>query len=209
MNLDVYCEGDTDKPVARKVAEACGFRVAGLFSLGGYDPVDRFAARLVARPPTKATLLLRDVDPTPPNRKGARFQQCGAGVLEKLGLPNRGPRFRFRLARHEMEAWLLADAAAFSTWLGCPKESVPTEPDALLKPSLTIVELASHRRAKPHLRALLVPRPGHTAKFGPGYEAAIIQFAAGPWTVAAARRRSESLERCLRALREFRVNPDA
>ncbi len=209
MNLQIFCEGDTDKPVARKVAEACGFDVSGLFSLGGYDPVDRFAARLVSKPPANATLLLRDVDPTPPNQKGRRFHQCAPGVLKKLGLPNRAPRLRFRLARHEMEAWLLADAAAFSTWLGCPKEAVPREPDALLKPSVTIVELASHRRAKPHLRALLVPRPGHTAKFGPGYESAIIQFAAGPWTVAAARKHSESLDRCLRALREFRVNPDA
>ncbi|MGV3623350.1 MAG: hypothetical protein ACO1OB_21200 [Archangium sp.] len=208
MNLEIFCEGDTDKPVARKVAQASGFHVTGVFSLGGYDRVDGLARRLSANPPSKATLLLRDVDPTPPNLKGLRFKQCAPAVLTQLDLPNRGPRFRFRLARHEMEAWLLADATAFSRWLGCPKALVPVTPDELMKPSRTIVELASHKNAKPHLRDQLVPQRGHTTKFGPGYEAAIIQFASGPWTVEGARRRSDSLERCLRALETFRKNPN-
>ncbi|MBI5478175.1 MAG: hypothetical protein HY906_04925 [Deltaproteobacteria bacterium] len=144
--------------------------------------------------------VLRDVDPTPPNMKGRRFPLRGGVVLKRLNVPNASLGFRFRLARHEMEAWLLADAKAFARWLGCPESALPRQPDSLLKPSLEIVALAQHPGAREELRAQLVPGPEATSKYGPGYEGAACRFAAGAWNARRARARSRSLDRCVRAL---------
>lgn len=204
MKLDVYCEGETDLPVIRKVVVAAGFEPGTVRALGGYDPVDKLAHRFSQTPPPRPTLLLRDVDPTPPNLQGQRFRQCAPRLLKVLGIQNAGPRYRLRLARHEMEAWLLADARNFARWLGCRFEDVPVRPDEELKPSRTIVELARGRGVKPELRDALVPPEGFVTPYGRRFEDALQRFSTGPWQVALARDRSESLDRCLRALVAFR-----
>lgn len=199
--LRVYVEGSTDVPVARKVAQLAGFDPANPVVLGGASGVDALLSRLLGSASAGSPVfVLRDVDPTPPNLKGRRFVQCGSTVLRRLGVPNRAKGFCLRLARHEMESWLLADARSFSRWLGCPEQAVPSRPDELTKPALEIFELARHPKAKPLLRDALVPGPQASSKYGAGFEAAISRFAAGPWNPRRARTRSRSLDHCLRAL---------
>lgn len=206
-SVRIYVEGDTDVPVARKVVEACGLATASPVVLRGCSRVDAELARLRASASRRTPVfVLRDVDPTPPNLKGRRFRQCGSRVLSALGVSNSGPGFRFRLARHEMESWLLADRKAFAKWLGCSITQLPGVSDDELKPSVTIVKLARDPKVKACLRAALVPADGADTQFGPGFEAAIIGFAAGPWSPVRARKNSRSLDHCFRALEGLRAS---
>lgn len=200
----VFVEGATDVPVARKVLEFVGLDYLPPVPLRGSSQLDAVLPKILRTASKRAPIfILRDVDPTPPNHKGTRHPQCGGAVLAALGVANIGAGHCLRLARHEMEAWLMADAQAFSRWLHCPSSVLPARPDDEVKPSLSIVDLARDRRVPDELRRQLVPRPESGARFGPGFEQAIIRFAAGKWSVKRALSRSRSLTRCIAALRRF------
>lgn len=189
-------------PVVRKVSALAGLDVRNPVVLHGSSRIDAQLPNLLKSASRRTpVVVLRDVDPTPPNLKGRRFVQCGSTVLRRLKIPNRARGFRFRLARHEIESWLLADSGAFADWLGVPEASIPRNPDDLPKPSLTIVELARHPRANEHLRKLIVPTG--TAKFGKGFEGAVMEFANGQWSARRARLKSRSLDRCLNSLEKL------
>lgn len=207
MTLRAYVEGPTDVLVAVRVAQHAGLNLLkeNVFPLGGYGALDRDLPKLRASASSqKPVWVLRDCDPTAPNFKGERFARCASTVLKKLQVPNAGAGWCFRLARHEAESWLLADAAGISAWLGVPVSSVPKNPDGILKAKLAVVALA-RLSTKAHLRSGLVPRDGSTAEFGPRFEETLQQFVAGPWAPSRAAARSKSLRRCLRALRALKA----
>jgi len=206
MALRAYVEGPTDVQVAIRVAQHAGLSLLkeNVFPMGGYGAIDTNLSEFYAMASKQHPVwVLRDCDPTAPNFKGQRFARCGGAVIKKLGVSNAGPGWCFRLARHEAEAWLMADAESFSEWLGIPLVSVPKEPDEILKAKHQIVELA-RSSTKDHLSVGLVPRAGSTAEFGPRFEETLQQFVAGPWNPKRAAKRSHSLRRCLVALRRLR-----
>lgn len=206
MGLRAYVEGPTDVQVAIRVAQHAGLSLLkeNVIPMGGYGAIDRDISKLRKLASRQSPIwVLRDCDPTAPNFKGERFTQCGGTVIERLGVSNAGPGWSFRLARHEAESWLMADAEAFSEWLGIPPASLPKEPDELLKAKAEIVKLARSSK-KDHLRSGLVPREGTTAEFGPRFEETLQQFVSGPWNPKRASRRSRSLRRCLAALARLR-----
>ncbi len=204
--LRAYVEGATDVQVAIRVAQHAGVALAkeNVIPLNGYGAIDRDVAKLHASASLMNRIwVLRDCDPTPPNFKGERFARCGGAVLKTLGVPNASPGWCLRLARHEAEAWLLADVEGIAHWLGVAESSVPVRPDEILKAKLEVVKLARMSN-KPRLRAGLVPRDGSSAEFGPRFEDTLQQFVAGPWKPSRAARRSSSLKRCLAALKRLK-----
>jgi hypothetical protein len=206
MGFRAYVEGPTDVLVAIRVAQHAGLTLQkqNVIPMGGYGAIDTnlssFHAMASRRHPV---WVLRDCDPTSPNFKGERFARCAGSVIKKLGVANEDPGWSFRLARHEAEAWLMADAAAFSKWLQIPLNLVPKTPDDILKAKHQIVALARSSK-NDRLRSGLVPSSGSTAEFGPRFEETLQQFVAGPWNPKRAAQRSDSLRRCLLALRRLR-----
>jgi hypothetical protein len=206
MGLRAYVEGPTDVLVAIRVAQHAGLELKkqNVVPMGGYGAIDSNLARLRELASSNQPVwVLRDCDPTAPNFKGQRFARCGGSVIAKLAVPNTGPGWSFRLARHEAESWLLADAEAFADWLGVPTGSVPKAPDEILKAKQEIVKLA-RASTKLHLRSGLVPREASSAEFGPRFEETLQLFVSGAWNPKRASRRSTSLRKCLAALRKLR-----
>ena len=122
-------------------------------------------------------------------------------------LPTPAPHMHLRVAVHAIEAWLLANAEHLAALLHIPRARIPVLPDAEDDPKSTLVGLARRSRS-PTIREDMVPRPGRGAKVGRGYAGRIIEFVATAhphaWRPAVAAEHSDSLRRCLDALRRLR-----
>jgi hypothetical protein len=110
----------------------------------------------------------------------------------------------FRLAVRESEAWLLADQEAIARYLAIGARLVPNDPESLLDPKATVVDLA-RRSSRRSIREDIVPVEGSGRSVGPGYVARLIDFAANHWRVDAAASVSDSLARAVRCLEALRA----
>ena len=108
----------------------------------------------------------------------------------------------FRVAVREVESWLLADREGIAAFLGVRVAIVPAEPDSLLEPKETMVNLA-RRSSRSRIRSDLVPRPGSGRSTGPLYNATLINFVSDGitgWRPDVAMRTSPSLQKARNAL---------
>lgn len=185
-------EGITDEAVLRKLLAEAG-AVSGpiygrngkpdlLLRLGGFNEAARFALWAVL------VDLDRDADCAPPARRD--------------WLPNPAPKMCFRIVVRELEAWLLADAKSLSAFLGVSAASIPTDPEAEPHPKRTMVSLAKRSRKKAIVEDM-VPREGGRRAVGPAYASRLIEFVEHHWKPGVAAKRSDSLGRCFRRLREM------
>jgi len=126
-----------------------------------------------------------------------------APPLTTAWLPRPAAGMRFRVAVRAIESWLLADRDAVRRFLGVRGAAVPPSPDTLADPKGSLVSIASRSRYR-NIREGLVPRPGSGRREGPEYTSRLIEFATSAdsgWRPDEAARSSESLRRCLAALR--------
>jgi hypothetical protein len=109
----------------------------------------------------------------------------------------------FRIAVREIEAWLMADRERFARFLSVHVNRVPEDPESLPDPKRMVVEIARQSR-RADIRLDIVPPPGRDT--GPAYTSRMIQFTEDRhygWRPEAAQRRSASLQRSLRRIREL------
>lgn len=190
MSVLVVVEGDTDLPVARKLARDARLSVANEIDCGGKDRLDRSLAAYNDAAKGSPWLVLRDLD---------HDADCAPSLLGKRRF--RAARWMcFRIAVRETEAWLLADATGLAAYLEVDEPIIPNDPDLLEDPTAALLDVASKspRRA---MRNAMLPAPGAFATVGPLYEATIIDFGLRHWSLNRACRRSESLRRARAALR--------
>lgn len=121
-------------------------------------------------------------------------------------LPQRNAGFSLRLAVRMVESWLLADSEAVSIALSVPRNRVPAEPDLLLNPKESLVNLA-RTSSRASVRSALVPRERSGAHVGPDYLAFMSRFVEERWRPQAAAARSPSLARALKRLQEVKAQP--
>lgn len=127
---------------------------------------------------------------------------CPAALINSwLPVPKHA-NLLFRVAVHEVESWLLADNANFSSYLRIPIELVPTAPDTLDDPKAKLIDLARRSRSK-ELRERLVPRAGSTAKQGPDYNGCLAAFVRESWSVSTACINSPSLAKTVVRVNAF------
>jgi hypothetical protein len=134
-------------------------------------------------------LVLRDMDQDAP---------CAPTLVERL-LPAPARYMRLRIAVHQGESWLLADAERIAAFLHVQIDAIPLSPDALVNAKQTLVNLARTSRSR-DIRSALVPPEGSTASVGRQYTSVITEFVQEHWRPGVAARRSESLARCINAL---------
>jgi hypothetical protein len=118
-------------------------------------------------------------------------------------LPISADLMHLRVAVHAVESWLLADAPRISKFLGIPLSHVPTNPDTLPDPKLTLINLARRSRSRA-LREDMAPRPESGRSVGPAYVSRLIEFTtdtADGWRAMTAAQVSPSLRSCLHRLR--------
>jgi hypothetical protein len=129
--------------------------------------------------------------------------ECAPAYVTEL-LPTPAPQMCLRVAVRAVEAWLLADPERLAAFLHIPRHRVPTLPDAEADPKATLVSLARRSRSRTIHRDM-VPRRGSGARVGPGYAGRIVEFVTThtsySWRPAIAAEHSDSLRRCLDALR--------
>ena len=135
--------------------------------------------------------LNHDADCAPPLRAG--------------WLPKPAPYMCFRVAVREIEAWLLADRERLARFLGVAVSKLPLNPEAVNDPKRVMVELARNSRRR-EIREDMVPRPGIGRTVGPAYTSHLIEYVTDAkvgWRPDVAAKSSDSLDRCLRCLRQL------
>ncbi|HEU0301899.1 MAG TPA: hypothetical protein VFR37_20760 [Longimicrobium sp.] len=192
MVISLAVEGASDAAIMRRICAVAGIAVGAEFvargkgnldpRIPGYNNAARFAPWLVVRD------LDHDAD-------------CAPTLLGQL-LPDRAPGMCFRVPVRSIEAWLLGDRTGFSKFFGVSAGVLNLDPDALPRPKRTVVDLA-RRSTKRVIREGMVPVAGTSVEVGPDYTALLVEFAGTVWDPEAASERSDSLYRCLRALRRM------
>ena len=126
-----------------------------------------------------------------------------APPLRDSWLPTPAPYLCFRIAVHEIEAWLMADRERLAHFFSIARSRIPVEPEAVDEPKRIMVELARHSRRRA-IREDMAPRPQSGREVGPAYSSRLIEFiesTSSGWRPDVAAKSSDSLARSLRCLR--------
>lgn len=184
-------EGATDEVALRALCEVVGLDIATVYVTNGKPNLLKRIGGFNAAAQHAPWVVLIDLN----------GETCAPCLIDAaVGAP--AAQMKFRVAVRALEAWLLADAEHVAAFLGVRASAVPAEPDDLPNPKLSLVNLAATSR-KRAIREDMAPRAGSGRSVGPNYEGRLIEFmtaSATPWRPAVAAARSDSLDRCIRAL---------
>ena len=189
MHITLAVEGRVDEAVARRLLKDAGLEAGPVYGLKGKPALDPKLEGYNRAARFGPWLVLRDLNSDAP---------CAPALRQQL-LPSPSARMRLHVVVHAVEAWLLADTAAFSTFLGVKEATLPPAPEVLPSPKQYVINLARGSR-KRTVRDALLPEKGAAARVGPGYNAMLAEFVATTWRPPVAALRSESLERLRRHL---------
>jgi hypothetical protein len=186
-------EGPTDEAVLRSLLVHVGAKPGQIYGGQGKQFLKQKIHGYNNAAKHSPWIVLVDLD---------RDAECAPSLL-RAWISEPAPAMCLRVAVREVEAWLLADPDHLSNFLGIPASRVTSDPDELLDPKQTLVELARSSRRR-NIREDMVPRPGSGRKVGPAYTSRLIEFVTPTgalWRPDVAAHRSDSLRRCLRCLR--------
>ena len=185
-------EGLVDEAVVRRLVHECGLPAGPVYGrngkqfllarIGGYNKAARFSPWLV--------IVDLDMD-----------YGCAPPALHAW-LPEPAPDMIFRVAVHEVEAWLLADRDSFASFFGVSRARISGAPESEPEPKRTVVALANESW-KRRIREDMVPREGSGRREGELYVARTIEYVQGCWHPRVAAQRADSLRRCLERLDEL------
>jgi hypothetical protein len=195
LSISAAVEGSLDEVVLERLAASIGATVGTVYGKKGKQSVMQRLRAWNNAARFGPWVVLLDL-----NRDG----ECAPPVVRRL-LPNPAPGMRLRFAVRAIEAWLLADRTRLSSFLGIDPSLVPVDPDRLDNPKDELVRLARHS-PEGDVRDALVPRRGSTSRVGPGYMGCMAEFVGGrraSWRPEVAARYSDSLRRCIEALRSL------
>ena len=137
-------------------------------------------------------LLITDLDRSP----------CPATLIAQWSRQiRRNDGLLFRVAVHEIEAWLLADHEAIGNLFGGRTRKLPERPDAIADPKRALLDLAA--AAPRRIRANLRAEEGAIAAQGLGYNRTLAEWVHQKWSPERASSRSESLHRTRLRIREL------
>ncbi len=187
--VTIVVEGTTDAAVAKRLLTEAGFRLGPEYVKQGKDALSRSLAGYNNAARFSCWLVLRDLD---------HDAACAPDLRRQL-LPTPSRLMRLQIAVRAIEAWILADAEAFSSYFSVAQSKIPTDPEALAYPKATVVSLARHSRRN-SIREALLPIEGTTARIGPGYVPTLTGFVRDKWRPEVAAERSQSLAHLRRFL---------
>ena len=197
-----YCgEGPTDAAAARRLIEAVG-GLPGTDYLStrsgrGKDSLDRRLAGFNALARRQPVLVLRDLDTDAP---------C-AGILLARIAARREPGLILRLPVRSIEAWLMADRAAFARRMGLGAAALPEQPEEIESPKKHLEGLLEQSRNRDLRRRIGLS--GQSGLQGQLLALELSDFILNGWHPerAAKSGRAPSLARALVRLREAVVRP--
>ena len=192
MEVRAAVEGSLDEAVVRRLVGHCGGQLGTVRGKRGRDYVmQRLRGYNNGARFGWLWFVLVDLDQEP---------GC-APTLVAEALPDPADGMCFRVAVHEVEAWILADGAGFARWAGVRQGLLPSDVEAVPEPKEKLVEIVRHSRYK-NIREAIVPRQGSGRTEGPAYTSTLSQFVAERWDIEAAAAAAPSLARAIRCLKE-------
>ena len=186
----VVVEGATDVPVARRLLEDAGLGAGTVHVTRGKARLDGRLTGYNAAARHADWLVLRDLD---------QDRACAPDLVRAL-LPRASSGMHFRVAVRSIEAWLMADERALTSYFRLRREAIPADTEAIDDPKRAVGDIARGSRDRSTVQDM-GPAAGTTARVGPGYAARIIEFALTRWRPGVAARRNRSLAKCIAALR--------
>lgn len=184
-------EGLVDEAVVSVLCLAVGIELGSVYGKQGKNYLDRRLSGFNNAAEHAAWLVLRDMN---------HDASCAPQLRSRL-LPRRAAHMNFRIAVREIEVWLLADRERFARYMGVAVALLPVSPESLESPKQEVIKLASRSRRRA-IREDMVPRPGSGAREGTAYSSRLVEFVHEEWKPFDAAKRSDSLSRCIRSLRE-------
>lgn len=118
-------------------------------------------------------------------------------------LPSPNALMRFRIAVKEVESWLMADRSGLATFLKIEPNKITNDPDELNDPKSTLVNLCRSSKAA-YIKNDMLPKGNYKSLEGPAYASRLAEFVLTTWNVKKAGQQSRSLNKCLKALNNFR-----
>jgi hypothetical protein len=193
--VNALVEGAADEIVARHLIEKCDHEFGVCYGKRGVgyilERLSGFAAAASQGPPLLVMVDLMDSGVT-----------CARDLGPTL-LPERPMLCLLRGVVRELESWLLADRAGMAAFLGLSAARIPLDPETLVNPKQSFVNLARGCRKRSR-REAIVPAVGASASTGPDYLGAVAEFVRDYWDVQRASATAPSLARCVVRLRELR-----
>jgi hypothetical protein len=196
MSVNVAVEGFVDEVVVRSVLQWVNIQPVLVRSHGGKTTLLRQIPKYNQAANFANWLVVVDLD----------NEDCAPGYRKQL-LPQPSEGMLLRIPVREVEAWLLADAEHLAAYFNISASIFPDRPDNENDPKQTLMNLARRSR-KTDLREDIVPRQNSGAKIGPGYPARIqefVQHTKHPWRPEVAMQNSDSLRRCIDALKNWKM----
>lgn len=188
-------EGPVDESILRVLLSYSGAMPAGIYGKNGKSFLRQKIQSYNQAAFYSPWIILTDLN---------HDAEC-APALRTLWLPDPAPNMFFRIAVREIEAWLLGDQERIAAFLNVALSKIPENPEILDDPKQFMIELAANSRRR-EIREDMMPRPGSGRKIGPAYSSRLIEFATdrqSGWRPEVAARNSDSLNRCLRGLRNL------
>ncbi len=192
--INLAVEDALSETVLRRLLAAAdrAFAVGTCYSESGYGYLKRTIAGFNAAARGTPFLVLTDLDRA----------TCPSTLIREWLHTEPHPNLLFRIARREVEAWLLAHADAMARFLRIRSGLIPRDPESLADPKRTLIDLAARSRSR-DIRGDLVPPRGSSRVQGPDYNGRMAQFVNEHWDPAVAAASAESLRRALRAVNAF------
>lgn len=189
----------TEDALSERIAESLintytpGLRIAVRMGRSGNGYLRKKLPELIRTAQHVPVFLLTDLDDA----------QCPYRLISdwrnRLTLPE---NLVFRIAVREVESWILADPAAFSAHFGVPHARIPRNPDTLVDPKRTLLNLV-RRYGNRLARQEILPRARSSAMIGVGYNDFLGRFVKEAWAPHRAANRSPSLSKAAARLGEM------
>lgn len=194
ISLRLLVESALDETVLRRLLTETGrYDIDACSTMGGKAKLKKAAPKYNAAALLYPYFLLVDLD----------NDECPPGLIEEWLPHGRSPNLVFRVAVHEVEAWLLADKTGLSEFLQVSAAVFPrTLPDQISDPKRTLIEIARRSRSR-QIREAIVPGPESTSRVGKDYNGILSQFVFRYWSIDAAIKNSPSLYRAYQSFVQF------
>lgn len=193
--VNLICEDALSHAVLRRLlAESGAFSVGVSHTSGGFGWIKKKINSFNQVAKGMPYIILTDLDE----------EECPPVLLRKWLKGNKHSHLILRVAVKEVEAWLLASRSRFAKFLGVSEKKIPVQVEEIPNPKEFVIQLARKSRKK-SVAEDIVPPPGVTARVGPDYNGQLIRFVSREWDIGEARTRSNSLDRAIRALCNFKT----
>ncbi|MGH9798836.1 MAG: hypothetical protein ACRD82_00585 [Blastocatellia bacterium] len=190
----VVVEGSLEVPAVRKILGTLKLPVEDIriINKGGCSKFWQDAPKYNQAAASVGPILgITDLDQHP----------CPSGLIKKYLKRGKHPQFILRIAKRELESWLLADSESLAKFFDISADLFPPNPDNESDPKRTLVNLA-RRSTRTSLREDIVPDRYSKATVGKGYTPRISEFIELKWHPLKAQNKSESLRRAIAAIRK-------